>query len=146
MRAEDEFLTPKTPLGMTESDVEGELDKEVEDAEGEAEEKEEGAPGEAAAGKLDNGIEEAGGNDAKSRLPAAFIEGAGGNVAREIAAEDGELVVHPEGEFGAIAPEGERAEDKNAITEESKRTERWTITPRQHRTSQRAGHRFQASS
>jgi len=93
------------------------LHKEVEEAESEAEEEEEGAQGETAAGKLDDGIEEAGRNDAEPRLASPFVEGSGGNVAREVAAEQREFVVHPEREFGTVTPKSERPENKDAITE-----------------------------
>ena len=94
------------------------LDEEIEEAEGEAKEKKEGAHGKTAARELDNGIENTGGNDAEAGLTAAFVEGADGNITREITPEKGKLVIHPECKLGTIVPEGERAENKNRITQE----------------------------
>ena len=59
------------------------LDEEVEEEEEEAQEEEEGAPGETAAGEL-HGVEKAGGDDPETRFAASLVEGAGGNMAREI--------------------------------------------------------------
>ncbi|MGB7847354.1 MAG: hypothetical protein WBL63_17200 [Candidatus Acidiferrum sp.] len=50
---------------------------------------------------------------------AAFIERSGGNIAGEVAAERGELVVYPEREFGAVPPEEESPENKDGVTEAS---------------------------
>jgi len=80
------------------------LDEEVQDEEEEAEEEEERAPGEAAAGKLRYGMDEAGGNNAETRFAAAFVKRTGGNVAREIAAKRGDLVIDPESELRAMTP------------------------------------------
>jgi hypothetical protein len=109
-----------------------ELDEEVEGEEEDAQEDEEGAPGEAAAGKLRDGVNEAGGDDAEAGLAAAFVEGADGNVARKIAAKRGELVVNPESKFGAIAPQEKSAENKNGVAETGKKPESGTGTPFKH--------------
>jgi hypothetical protein len=89
---------------MTEFSVRGSLDEEVEGEEEDSKEDEEGAPGKAATRKLRDGMEEADGDDAETRFAASFVEGADGDVAREIAAERGEFVVDPESEFSAVAP------------------------------------------
>jgi hypothetical protein len=93
------------------------LDEEVEGEEEEAEDKEEGAPGETAAGELRYGMKKADGDDAETGFAAALVEGSGGNVAREIAAEGGEFIVHPESELCAVAPEEKRAKNRREITE-----------------------------
>ena len=63
----------------------GDSDEEVQGEEEEAKEEEESAPGEAAAGELGDGVKKADGNDAETGFAAAFVEGASGDVAREIA-------------------------------------------------------------
>jgi hypothetical protein len=100
------------------------LDEEVEGEEKKPQEEEEGTPGEAAAGKLDDGMKNADGDDTEPRLAAAFIERAGGNVARQVAAEGGEFVVHPEIELGAVAPERDGAKNKDGVTQASQKTKR----------------------
>lgn len=114
-------------------------DEEVESEEAEAEKKEEGTPGKAAAGKLRDGVKKAGGDDAETRFATALIKGPDGNVTGEIAAQRGEFVVHPESKFGAIAPEEESAQNKDAVTEASKKTESRSVTPIKHVSSPRAG-------
>jgi hypothetical protein len=100
------------------------LDEEVEGEEKEAQEEEKRTPGEAAAGKLDDGMKNADGDDAEPRLAAAFIERAGGNMPRQVAAEGRELVVHPEIELGAVAPERHGAKNKDDVPQASQKTKR----------------------
>ena len=95
----------------------GALDEEVEGEEEEAEKEEEGAPGKAATGELGHGLNEAGGDNDQARLTAALVERANGYITREIAAKGGKLVVHPEGKFVAMTPQGICADNKNTITE-----------------------------
>ncbi|MGB2666412.1 MAG: hypothetical protein WAK48_20585 [Candidatus Acidiferrum sp.] len=80
------------------------LDEEVEEEEEEAEDEEERTPGKAAARELRYGMDEACGNDTEARFAAAFVKWTGGDVAREIAAKRGDLVIDPEGELRAMTP------------------------------------------
>jgi hypothetical protein len=86
---------------------------------------------------------EADGNDAEAGFAAAQIKGSGGDVAGEVAAEQGEFAIDPEGEFVTMTPQVEGAENKYGIAEAGKNTELWTVTPIQHVTSQRAGRKKQ---
>jgi hypothetical protein len=97
--------------------------KEVEGKEEETEEEEESSPGEAAAGELRDGMHEADGDNAETGFAATFVEGANRNVAGEIAAQGGELVVNPECEFRAVTPKHEATKGKNRVTETRKKTE-----------------------
>jgi hypothetical protein len=81
-----------------------ELDEEVEGEEEQAEDEEESSEGEAALGKAADGAEEAGRDCAEAGFGARKVERPDGFVAGEIAAEGGELVLHPGGEFVAITP------------------------------------------
>jgi hypothetical protein len=112
-----------------------ELDEEVESEEEQAEDQEEGAEGEAALGKAADGVKEASRDYSESGFCARKIKGTDGFVAREIAAEGRELVFHPGGEFVAIAPQIERAEQENSIAETSQQTQSRTRTPVKHGTS-----------
>jgi len=82
-----------------------ELDEEVEGEEEETQHEEEGAEGEAAIREATDGMKEAGGNYAEARLGTREIERADGFVAGQIAAERGEFIFYPEGEFFAVAPQ-----------------------------------------
>ena len=84
---------------------ERELDEEVEGEEEETQHEEEGAEGEAAIREATDGIKEADGNYAEARLGAREIKRADGFVAGQIAAERGEFIFYPEGEFFAVAPQ-----------------------------------------
>jgi len=104
------------------------------------------ATAEAAARELSDGVEKADGNDAETGFAATFVEGAGRDVAREIAAEGGEFVVDPEGELRAITPQKKSAEDKNGVAETGKNTESGTRTPIKHKSSPQPGGNHHASS
>jgi hypothetical protein len=121
------------------------LDEEVEGEEEEAENEEEGAPGKAAAGKLGYRVDESSGDDAQTGFAAAEVERADRDVAGEIATQCGELVVDPEIEFSAMAPERKCTNSENSVTETGKKTESRTRTP-MHETSPRLGGKRQASS
>jgi len=82
-----------------------ELDEEVEGEEEETQHEEEGAEGEAAIREATDGMKEAGGNYAEARLGTREIERADGFVTGQIAAERGEFIFYPEGEFFAVAPQ-----------------------------------------
>src|SRR5437899_9658626 len=111
------------------------LDEEVEGEEEEAEHEQDGAEGEAALRKADDGVEESSGNYAKARFGTRKIEGADGFIAGQIAAEGGEFIFHPEGEFFAVAPEIKRAEQKNTVAKTSQQTKSRTRAPIKHGTS-----------
>jgi hypothetical protein len=111
------------------------LDEEVEGEQEQTEDEEEGAEGEAALGEAADGVEEANGNYAEARFGARKIEGPRGFVAGEIAAEGGEFVFHPNGEFVAVAPKIQGAEQENPIAETSQQTQSRTRTPIKHGTS-----------
>jgi len=80
------------------------LNEEVEGEEEEAQHEEEGADGEGALGEAADGMEKAGWDYAEAGFGARKIERADGFVAGQIAAEGGEFIFHPEGEFFAVAP------------------------------------------
>jgi len=82
-----------------------ELDEEVEGEEEETQHEEEGAEGEAAIRETADGVEEAGWDYTEARLGTGEIERADGFVAGQIAAERGEFIFYPEGEFFAVAPQ-----------------------------------------
>jgi hypothetical protein len=111
------------------------LDEEVEGEEEEAQNQEEGAYGEGALREAADGMEKAGGDYAEARFGAGKIKGADGFEAGQVAAEGGEFVFHPEGEFFAVAPEIQGAEQKNTIAEASEQTKSRTRTPIKHGTS-----------
>jgi hypothetical protein len=90
-------------------------------------------------------VDHAGGDDAETRFTAAKIERAHRDVAGEIATERGKLVVHPEIEFRAMAPEGKRTDSEHSIPETRKKTESRTGTPI-HETSPRLGGKNHTSS
>jgi len=92
------------------------LNEKVEGEQGETEKQQERAPAEAAARELHDGMNKTNRDHAKARFAAAFIERAGGNVAGEVAPEEGEFVVHPEEELGAVTPEGRGPQDECEIT------------------------------
>ena len=115
------------------------LDEEVESEEEEAEDKEEGAEGEAAVGEAADGMEKAGGDYAEARFGAWKIKRTDGFVAGQIAAEVGEFIFHPNGEFFAVTPKVEGAEKKNPVAETSQETKSRTGTPIKHGTSPQAG-------
>jgi hypothetical protein len=96
-----------------------ELDEEVEGEQEQAEDEEEGAEGEAALRKAADRVEEAGGDYAEAGFGAWKVEGPRGFVAGEIAAEGGKFVFHPNGEFIAIAPEVQGAEQEYPIAKTS---------------------------
>jgi hypothetical protein len=91
-------------------------------------------------------VKKTGGDDAETRFAASLVEGAGGDIARKITTEVGELVVDPEGKLRAMTPERERAEHKDGVAKTGKKTESWTGTPIKHETSPRLGGKNQASS
>jgi len=93
------------------------LNEKVQGEQDETEKQQERAPAEAAAWELDHGMNKTNRDHAKARFAAAFIERAGGNVAGEVAPEEGEFVVHPEKELGAVTPEGGGPQDKCEITQ-----------------------------
>ena len=111
------------------------LNEEVEGEEEEAEHEQDGAEGEAALGKADDGVEEAGGDHAEARFGARKIKGADGFIAGEIAAESGEFIFHPEGEFFAVAPQIKQAKQKNTVAKTSQQTKSRTRAPIKHGTS-----------
>ena len=94
-------------------------DEKVESEEQYAQEQKEGAPREAAARELRDRVNKTGGDDEEARFAAPFIERAGGNVAGEVAPEEGELVVHPEEKLGAVTPKRGSSEHKGEIAQES---------------------------
>jgi hypothetical protein len=87
-----------------EKDCERELDEEVEGEEKEAQHEEEAADGEGALGEAADGVEKADWDYAEAGFGARKIERPDGFVAGQIAAEGGEFIFHPEGEFFAVAP------------------------------------------
>ena len=93
------------------------LDEKVEGEQDQTEKQQERAPAEATARELDDGMNKTDRDHAKARFAAAFIERAGGNVAGQVAPEEGEFVVHPEKELGAVTPEGGGPQDKCEITQ-----------------------------
>src|ERR1700752_3420932 len=93
------------------------LDEEVEGEEEHAEDEEEGAEGEAGLGKTADRVEETGGDYTETGFGARKVERPDRFVAGEVTAEGGELVFHPNGEFVAIAPEIQGAEQENPIAE-----------------------------
>src|SRR6266481_1846531 len=120
-------------------DNERELDEEVESEEHETKHKEEGAEGEAAMRETADGVEEAGWDYTEARLGAREIKRADGFVAGQIAAERGEFIFHPDGEFFAVAPQIDGTEKKNAVAEARQQTKSRTRTPIKHGTSPPAG-------
>ena len=107
-----------TRLGGRESNVK------VEREQKQPEKEQEGAPGKTAARKLDDRVNKTGGDHTKARFASAFIERARGNVAGEVAAEQGEFVVHPEEKLGTMTPKRRSPQHKREITEEGQKTER----------------------
>jgi len=73
---------------------------------------------------LDDGVKKAGGDDAKARFTAAFVERTRRYIAGEVSAEGGDFVVHPERELRAMAPERGSAEHKNGVAETRQKTKR----------------------
>jgi hypothetical protein len=112
-----------------------ELNEEIEGEEEEAQDEEESTEGETALGKAADGVEEASGDYAEPGFGARKVEGSRGFVAGKIAAEGRELIFHPVGEFVAIAPEIQGAEQENPIAETSQQTQSRTRTPIKHGTS-----------
>jgi len=120
-------------------DNERELDEEVESEEHETKHEEEGTEGEAAMRETADGVEEAGWDYTEARLGAREIKRADGFVAGQIAAERGEFIFHPDGEFFAVAPQIDGTEKKNAVAEARQQTKSRTRTPIKHGTSPPAG-------
>jgi hypothetical protein len=112
-----------------------ELDEEVEGEEEQAEDEEEGTEGEAALGETADRVEEASGDYAETGFGARKVERPDRFIARQIAAEGGELVLHPGGELVAITPEVQGAEQENPIAQTSQQTQSRTRTPIKHGTS-----------
>jgi hypothetical protein len=115
------------------------LDEEVEGEEEEAQDEEEGAEGEAALREAADGVKKAGRDYAEARFGARKIKRPDGFVAGEIAAEGGELVLYPEAELFAVAPQKKGAQKKNAVAHASQQTESRTRAPIKHGTSPPAG-------
>jgi len=113
--------------------------EEIEGEKEQTKEQQEGTPGEAAARELHDGLDESRGDNDETRLAAALIKRTGRDVPAEIASEGGEFVVHPEGDFGAVAPQRVSADNESAITQESQKPKSRTRTPIKHGTSPRAG-------
>ena len=93
------------------------LDEKVEGEQGQTEKQQDRAPAEATARELDDRMNKTNRDYAKARFAAAFIERAGWNVAGQVAPEEGEFVVHPEKQLGAVTPKGGGPQDKCKITQ-----------------------------
>jgi hypothetical protein len=111
------------------------LNEEVEREEEEAQDEKECAEGEAALGETADGMEKARGNYSETRFGAWQVKRTDGLIAGEIAAEGGEFIFHPEGEFFAVAPEIQGTKKKNTIAETSQQSKSRTRTPIKHGTS-----------